>query len=492
MTEMSVHFERVETPITAIVNQKKPEYVLLVNPPTENPFPGIKTIGRFQQNDEYTNQGAAGADRWWKENHARVANCAFWLWGIVTCNEPQGDWVVVDAYVCRWIDLCHSLIPWLKTVAWNFSFGGPEAYTYPCFLESATKTDCYGFHEYWTPRQWVDFDAWQGWTYWRYKKFIAALPAALRDKPVFITECGIDMSKDHQGWRSNSTEIGYILQIAEYFEGLTPNVKAAFVYEAGSWPLWKDFELTESLATSILTLRKEEPVPVPVNNLIIDGRLMNAEQFNNHVKQTNLSWADTIVVHHTAKPTKADWALCGWECRKENMRLYYQNTLGWDSGPHLFVSDEGIGLFSPLSARGTGVTNQNAKTIHIEIVGDYSSNMPTGATYSNTISAIVSLWKKLPTALVTYHKALEASTACPGAYFIAHIQTLFNDVRKTMNLVDLSGEQPTATKIRWHVEQAVRELETMHIDPYSTAMQRLNELVKLDGGLLYRFEALHS
>jgi hypothetical protein len=483
MTEISIHFERKDTPITAIVNQKKPKYVLLVNPPAENPFPGINTIGRFQTNNELVGEGSNGAARWWLENESRVAQCP-WLWGITTCNEPQGDWAVVNDYVFRWVDICHQKFPNLKTVAWNFSFGTPEPGEYAHFSSSAAITDCFGFHEYWTPAQWANLPAWQGWTMWRYKKFIAALPELYRNKPVFITESGIDMSTDYKGWRSVISEDGYLDEFRRYLEGLTPNVASVFVYEAGSWPLWKDFELTEYLATKLLDMKKEVQVTV----LNIDGRLMNAKEFENHVQTTNLSWANTIVIHHTFKPNLADWAACGWECRKENMRLYYQNVLGWDAGPHLFISDEGIGLFSPLNKRGIGVTGHNSDTIHVEVVGDYTSNMPIGATYSNTIAAIVALWKKLPTATLTYHKALEPSTECPGAYFIAHMQTLFNDVKKAMNLVDLSGEQPTATKIRWHVEQAVRELQAMNIDPYSTAMQRLHELVKLDGGLLYRWE----
>jgi hypothetical protein len=487
MTEISIHFERTETPITAIVNESKPEYVFLVNPPAVNPFPGIKTIGRFFTTDEYVNQGAAGATRWWAENSPRVAACP-WLWGIVTCNEPQGDWRFVDDYVAEWVDICHQLFPTLKTVAWNFSFGGPEPEEYVHFLSSAAKADCYGFHEYWTPAQWANQAAWAGWTFWRYKKFIAALPAALRDKPVFITESGIDMSENYQGWRSEVSENEYLNEFELYLAGLTPNVKAVFVYEAGAWPLWYDFELTPYLATELLKMKKEEPVVPPVQTLIIDGRLMNAEEFENHVKQTNFSWANTIVIHHTFKPNKADWATVGWHGRKENMRQYYQG-LGWESGPHLFVSDEGIGLFSPLSARGTGVTDNNTDTIHIEIVGDYTNTFPTGLTYFYVIKAIVALKKKKQLA-VMFHKQLEPGglTECPGRGITVNWSVFMKDVNKAFNSVDLSQEEPTPTKIRWHVEEVYRGLKAMGVDVNSEPMQRLYELIRLDGGLLYRFE----
>jgi hypothetical protein len=487
MTEMSVHFEKTGTPITSTVNQKKPAYVLVVNPPVDNPFPGIRTIGRFQTNDEYTNQGANGAIRWWAENWQKVTACP-WLWGIVTCNEPQGDWEVVDDYVFRWVDLCHQKFPNLKTVSWNFSVGTPEPVDYVHFLGSASITDCFGFHEYWTPAQWANLPAWQGWTMWRYKKFIAALPEALRGKPVFITECGIDMN-NQKGWRSSASEAEYFSEINRYFNGLTYNVKAAFVYEAGSWHTWADFELTESLASSILNLRKEEPV-VTTPTLIIDGRLLNAAQFESHVKATDLSWANRIVIHHTFKPNRADWASCGWECRKENMRQYYQG-LGWDSGPHLFIADEGIGLFSTLAKPGTGVSGQNSNTIHIEIVGDYTNTYPYGLTYYYLIQAVVALLKKKTMAL-TCHKWLEPATECPGRGIIDNWALFTSEVKKVLGAVDLSHEQPTPTKIRWHAEEVYRGLKAMGVDLLSEPMQRLYELIRLDGGLLYRFEQQHA
>ncbi len=105
-----------------------------------------------------------------------------------------------------------------------------------------------------------------------------------------------------------------------------------------------------------------------------------------------------IVLHHTAIPsTLAARYPSGavWDAGEEGMSeariyqkrvkqldalaAYYENSLGWDRGPHLFIDDRWIYLFTPMSAVGIHAKEGNAFTkdgrlhysIGIEVIGYY-------------------------------------------------------------------------------------------------------------------------
>lgn len=156
-----------------------------------------------------------------------------------------------------------------------------------------------------------------------------------------------------------------------------------------------------------------------------DGRLMTQGQFLEYVKTTDISWATKgAVVHHTASPTESQWRQYGgWAHYSISMAQYYHGRLGWHSGPHAFISYEGIGVFTPMSVKGIHAgSTANATTIGMETVGNFTSTLPSGATLDNAVWAFACvLWKLGKTAKdAMYPHRYFGSTACPGAKWYAN------------------------------------------------------------------------
>lgn len=165
-----------------------------------------------------------------------------------------------------------------------------------------------------------------------------------------------------------------------------------------------------------------------------DGRLMDPAEFLSYVVETDISWATRgAVVHHTANPSEETWRKYGgWAYWSSQMASYYGNSLKWTSGPHAFVSYEGIGVFTPMSVRGThaGAT-ANASTVGIEIVGNFMSVLPTEDTLDNAVWAFACvLWKLGRTATdYLYPHRHFGNTECPG-------NMLYNNFKWFKDLVD--------------------------------------------------------
>lgn len=311
----------------------------------------------------------------------------------------------------------------------NASVGTPHEDLWPLWrplLQAFQPGDVCGLHGYWTDRA----DIQNAWHTARWS--LPDVEPYLRGIPIVVTECGRDYTPDTKqgqaGWQRTCNADEFLQDLREYAALLErfPQVIGATVYTAGRIidPQWQPFSVDSLWPRVVSEYGPLKVTPPPAKEdttkMGIDGRLLNAEQFRAHVQATDLSWARRVVMHHTAIPTKAQWAQAGWEKRKANMWAYYHDTLGWDAGPHLFISDEGIGLFWPLNRPGIGVVGHNADTIHIEVVGDYSKEMPTGPTLVYAILTAAVLLDKLGTGIdgLTYHRALQPGTACPGELWV--------------------------------------------------------------------------
>ena len=125
-----------------------------------------------------------------------------------------------------------------------------------------------------------------------------------------------------------------------------------------------------------------------------------------------------LVLHHTAIPsTLAARYPSGavWDAGEEGMSeariyqkrvkqldalaAYYENTLGWDRGPHLFIDDRYIWLFTPMSAVGIHAKEGNSFTqdgklhysIGIEVIGYYEKvtwPVPVAANVRTAVQAL--------------------------------------------------------------------------------------------------------
>lgn len=106
----------------------------------------------------------------------------------------------------------------------------------------------------------------------------------------------------------------------------------------------------------------------------IVGRPFTVAGFKDYVASlTFRSWRPSfLVLHNTGAPTLAQWNAYPEDKRIKNLERYYRDQQGWSSGPHLFVDDNTIWVFSPLTAPGTHSPSWNGTSIGVELVGDYS------------------------------------------------------------------------------------------------------------------------
>lgn len=168
----------------------------------------------------------------------------------------------------------------------------------------------------------------------------------------------------------------------------------------------------------------------------IIGKRFTPEEFARYVEGVDLSlWKPSFcVIHNTAAPNLAQRPEGFTQQHMKNLQSYYSGK-SWTSGPHLFVDDNGIWVFSPLGKRGTHSPSWNGTAWGIELLGDYDTDDPMnnrGAkVVQNAAAAVSVLLSKLgldPTpATIRLHKEDVATThACPGkhlskSWFIAQV-----------------------------------------------------------------------
>lgn len=107
----------------------------------------------------------------------------------------------------------------------------------------------------------------------------------------------------------------------------------------------------------------------------IVGKRLTPAEFKAHVAGLDWSnWKPTMIaLHNTAVPSLAQRpapdALTAQHI--QNLRRYYEG-MGWGAGPHLFVDDNGIWLFTPLNQRGVHSPSWNGFALGIEQLGDFA------------------------------------------------------------------------------------------------------------------------
>ena len=128
-----------------------------------------------------------------------------------------------------------------------------------------------------------------------------------------------------------------------------------------------------------------------------------------------------ITLHNTAVPTLAQRPNGFTEQHILNLEAFYRDTQKWSAGPHLFIDDNHIWVFTRLNVSGVHSPSWNKIALGIEMLGDYASDAfdsGRGAKVrDNAVSAIASLSAVLgldPDSL-RLHKEDPATTHnCPG------------------------------------------------------------------------------
>lgn len=141
--------------------------------------------------------------------------------------------------------------------------------------------------------------------------------------------------------------------------------------------------------------------------------------FREYVSTVELTWKPSmIVVHNTQAPTFAQWHDTPGEERMKNLESYYRDELKWHAGPHLFVADDLIWAFTPLSNPGVHSPSWNAISWGVEVVGDYDWEVLTPIIWANLNLVISVLCEKAgisPGDIKLHHEdPLTTHKFCPG------------------------------------------------------------------------------
>lgn len=141
---------------------------------------------------------------------------------------------------------------------------------------------------------------------------------------------------------------------------------------------------------------------------------------------------DYVVLHHTAVPD-ASWAPLNndvkikWDrsetsatpsqiktkrkAQLDGIMRYYRDTLGWTAGPHLFIDDKYIWLFTPMYEVGIHAKAGNSyrdkkKRLHysigVEVIGYYEKQLWPPAVARNVGMALAILRRRLGTFSLDY------------------------------------------------------------------------------------------
>lgn len=153
------------------------------------------------------------------------------------------------------------------------------------------------------------------------------------------------------------------------------------------------------------------------------GAGFDAEAFDTYCR--SLRWTlwrpSFVVLHNTADPDLAARPEGLTAQHMQNLVSYYRDRRKWLAGPHLFVDDHLIWVFTPLTTTGRHSPSWNATSIGLEMLGDYDRDrFDRGrglAVRRNTVAAIASLSSVLgldPASLRLHKEDDETTHDCPG------------------------------------------------------------------------------
>jgi len=127
-----------------------------------------------------------------------------------------------------------------------------------------------------------------------------------------------------------------------------------------------------------------------------------------------------IVLHNTGVPRLDQWHQYPVAVRMNGLEHYYRDVMQWHAGPHLFVSDTEISVFTPLTVPGVHSPSWNAISWGVEMVGDFTAEAFDPKVKTNAVAAIASLCAAvgMDSHTLRLHKEDPATThkECPGIH----------------------------------------------------------------------------
>jgi hypothetical protein len=155
----------------------------------------------------------------------------------------------------------------------------------------------------------------------------------------------------------------------------------------------------------------------------IIGLGFTADQFDNYCHSLQwVAWRPSfIVLHNTATPSLTQRPNGFTQQQIAGLVSFYRDEQGWSAGPHLFIDDKVIWVFTPLTMSGVHSPSWNKIALGIEMLGNYETeNFNTGrglAVRKNAVAAISTLSAVLglnPETMKLHREDPGTTHACPG------------------------------------------------------------------------------
>jgi hypothetical protein len=162
---------------------------------------------------------------------------------------------------------------------------------------------------------------------------------------------------------------------------------------------------------------------MPSNWKGIVAKNYSAKQFDSycHELQWNAWRPSFIVLHNTGIPSLAQRPSGFTLQHIKNLEAFYRDTQKWKAGPHLFIDDKTIWVFTPLTVSGTHSPSWNKEAIGIEMLGNFETeSFSTGRglqVRKNAVNAIATLCGILglnPNSMKLHREDPLTTHACPG------------------------------------------------------------------------------
>ena len=139
-----------------------------------------------------------------------------------------------------------------------------------------------------------------------------------------------------------------------------------------------------------------------------------------------LAWRPSFVaLHNTAVPSLAQRPKGFTPQHMLNLVTYYRDTRKWKAGPHLFIDDKQIWVFTPLTVSGVHSPCFNKVALGVEMLGDYETeSFDSGRgllVRQNAVAALASLHAVLgidPITLRLHKEDTCTDHNCPGKHVV--------------------------------------------------------------------------
>ena len=146
-------------------------------------------------------------------------------------------------------------------------------------------------------------------------------------------------------------------------------------------------------------------------------------QFDTYCHElTWVAWRPSfIVLHNTATPSLAQRPNGLTEQHIRDLEAFYRDEQKWSAGPHLFVDDKQIWVFTPLTVSGVHSPSWNKIALGVEMLGDYETEEFNGGrglqVRNNAVAALATLTAVLgldPETMRIHREDPATTHACPG------------------------------------------------------------------------------